>query len=611
MAITLNKIVTAKGECNDFSALRDEILAAARAAKEAGRHDKLTVELGHANYNLSEPLVLSAVENPELKDIDLTIRAKHDRSSYVQALASLVGDRFVPIEGKPYFTYQMDKDAEGNYPRFHDLHLNYRRIDMAKSPVWRNLDVLTPENRDGTDPRLGFYAPMDIAKRLAEGEIGATELIVHIEWQFCALHVTGVDLTDTKVFDGEERALIKIRPEEMVLFCQDCHGNLNVGNREVYLRNCPAFVSDEENTYAYDWFGGVLYINPKDKVHMRYHLVQYPTLENLFILEGLENLTLSGIVFTGTTSNFICDHIYYSGQANCEIRARRLRHAAVLGSNMKNLTVKDCIFRDLGGNGLLLVDQTNRARILGNVFEYVSMSALSIGNPTSSWGDPVNRNFSLVIENNRFEKIAYEYPSALCIYVGMVDTLKLRYNTVESCAYSAVSVGWSWSRAPYSLGESCNIRNAEIAFNYIHNYMDVLRDGGAIYVLGGNCNPDTCSERFNCMHDNYAELDVARDGSKYGYYCDGSSTNWDVRDSVIINCITPVFAQHTVASAFAYHDHFHNIYSTTPPRPGSHAPGRDCLIYDYHMVEEGKMALLEKYPEAVKIRDAAGCQKTF
>ena len=78
-------------------------------------------------------------------------------------------------------------------------------------------------------------------------------------------------------------------------------------------------------------------------------------------------------------------------------------------------------------------------------------------------------------------------------------------------------------------------------------------------------------------------------------------------NSVIVNCLTPVFSQHTVASAFAYHDHHHDIYSTTPVRPGTHAPERDCLVYDYHMVEEGEEALFEKYPVAKKIKAAAGC----
>lgn len=611
MAITLNKAVTEETECASLSAVREEILKTAKKNAEEGKRDAITVELEHAVYNLDEPFVLSAKENPELASLDITLRAKYTGRSYIQSLVRLDGKRFVRAEDTPYFTYQLDKDESGNYPRFHDLHLNFNRIPMARSPFWRNPDALSAEDRDGTS-RRGFYAPIDIVRRLSESDIGATEIVIYIEWQFCALHATGVDLSDTKLVDGETYALITVSPEEMTLFCKDCHVNLNILNREVHLRNCPAYITEKEDTYAYDPKSGVLYINPHDKVHMQYHAVEYPTLENLFFLDGLERFTLEGISFTGTTSKYICDNIYYSGQGNCETRARRLRHAAVVASNMKRFTVKSCSFRGLGGNGLLLVDQTNSAVIEGNLFEDISMCALSVGNPANNWvGDPKNRNFNVRVENNLFRHIAYDYPSALCIYIGMVDTLKILHNTIEGCGYSAMSVGWRWSRAGFTPGEDCNIRDAEIAYNYIHNYMDVLRDGGAVYVVGGNADPDYITERFNRMHDNYACLDVSRDGSKYGYYCDGSASNWDVRDSVIVNCLTPVFSQHTVASAFAYHNHHHDIYSTTPVTPGSHAPARDCLIYDYHMVKEGEEALFEAYPEAKKIKEAAGCKVPF
>ena len=607
MATTLSNTVAEASECKSLAEVRDIILATAKETAAAGRHDELVIELDHGVYNLDEPFVLSAKENPELLSLDITLKGKYERRAYIQSLVRLTGTGFVRKEGTPYFTYQLPKDESGKYPRFHDLHLNYKRIKMAKSPVWRNPDALTAEDRDGTS-RRGFYAPIEIVKKLKQGGIGMTELVIYIEWQFSALHVSGVDLADTKEVNGETYALIKVPAKEMKLFCQDCHTNLNIMNREVHLRNCPAYIEEAEDTYAYDWKRGVLYINPHDKVYMQYHAVEYPTLENLFIIDGLENFTLEGITFTGTTSKFICDNFYYSGQGNCEIRAKRLRHAAVLASDMKRMTVKGCAFQNLGGNGLLLVDGAFAVIVEENLFEEIGMCALSIGNPANNWvGDPKNRNFSIRVENNMFRRIAYEYPSALCIYIGMVDTLKILHNTIESCAYSAMSVGWRWSRAGFYLGEDCNIRDAEIAYNYIHNYMDVLRDGGAVYVVGGNADPDVFAERFNRMHDNYASLDERGDHSKYGYYCDGSSSNWDVSNSVIVNCLTPVFSQHTVASAFAYHDHHHDIYSTTPVRPGTHAPERDCLVFNYHMVEEGEEALFEKYPVAKKIKAAAGC----
>ena len=66
MAITLNKIVNSPKEYTSLSDVRESILAAARAAKEAERRDSVVIELDAGAYNLTQPFVLSSTENPEL-----------------------------------------------------------------------------------------------------------------------------------------------------------------------------------------------------------------------------------------------------------------------------------------------------------------------------------------------------------------------------------------------------------------------------------------------------------------------------------------------------------------------------------------------------------------
>ena len=474
---------------------------------------------------------------------------------------------------------------------------------MSASPVWRNPILLSPEEKRGEAELYGLYAPISVARTLAEASTGTGEYMIYIEWQFCVLHVEGADLSDVKDFDGEPYARLLISREELNYISRQCHSGLNIRNRETFLRNAPAFLTPD--TYAYDAKTGVLTVYPADG-RMAGHSVAYPTLENLFVLDGLTNTTVEGIDFTGTTSGYICLHPYYSGQANCESTVRRLRHAALVTANMQNLTLSGCAFRDLGGNGVLIADRTVRLTVEGCRFERIAMCALSVGNPTTAWEDPKNRSYALRIENNLFRHIAYDYPSALCIYIGGVDVLRILHNTVDGCGYSGISIGWGWAAVPYELGEKVNVRDAEVAYNRFHNFMDVLRDGAAIYTVGANCHHDN-ARRFNRMHDNFADLDEKRDTSKRGYYCDGSSTNWEVSDSVIVNCALPLFSQFHVPSAGTYHNTLHRVYSTTPIDQGNHAPDRDTLLGENFVVTEGEEALYEKYPEARAIRDAAGC----
>ena len=604
MSFTVSHAVTAQTEEKSFSALKESILTAAKAAKEAGRRDALVIDIQGGWHYLDTPLVLSAEENPELLSLDITLRGKDGDTPKIHCFRRIELSEFETVEGKPYLKYQLPKGEDGKYPHFHNLFLNAVSLSPAKSAIWRNPDALTAEEKKGEAKREGFYIPFEIAERLASDDLGSTELTMLVEWEFVTVHIASVDLARTKEIGGAVYALATLKDGEMDAFCVDCHRQLNIPNRETYLINSPAFLTP--NTYAYDYERGVIYVLPKNTEKIAGQFVQYPTTESYLYLEGLENFTVEHIEFTGTTVKYLCNKHYHSGQANTLKHEGRIKTAAVVASNMKNFTVRGCNFRDLGGNGLLLINKTVGARIESSLFENIGMSALSVGNPTTKWEDPVNRNFNIRIENNLFRRIGYEYPSALCVCVAMVDGLKVLHNTIEGCAYSAMSIGWGWLPVDYLPGEKCNVRAAEIAFNYIHNYMDILRDGGAIYVVGANAKPEGYPERFNFMHDNYAELDVMRDGSKYGYYCDGCATNWEVRHNVIVNCANPLYSQHHPL-ALSYHNHFFDNYSTTEPIKWFQAPGRDVVFYDCKVETAGFEALAEAYPTAREIKENAGC----
>ena len=607
MAITLHTLKYNPTEEASLAAVREKILTAAREAEEAGRHDKLEVVLPAMRHVITEPLVLSVKENPELAHLDVTVRGAYAGQAEITSLVRVDSRKFEQPEGKEYFTFQFEKEKGKGYPRFRELFLNFRRIPVATSPVWRNLDPLTDEERQGNNLRPGFWAPMDVAEKVASEPLGSTELVMYIEWVFASLHVTGVDLTKTKTVGDATYALVTVKEDELYEFSTKFARHLNIGNREAFFRNAPAFL--ETNTFAYDFTRGKLYLNAANPEYMWCHAIEYPALETLFSLDGIENFTVEGLRFTGTTCKYGCTRAYWCNQANT-IRTEpygRVLAAGLLAKDARNLTVKGCTFRALGTNGIQLIDKSVRTCICNSVFEDVGMSGIAIGNPRHEW-DEQNRNYNVRIENNHLKNIAFDYPAAPAIYVALVDGIKILHNTVDTCAYSAISVGWNWIPAKWEPGEAVNIRNAEIAYNYFHNFMELLRDGGPIYVVGGNANKDTVSERFNRMHHNYAALDFFSPHGKYGYYCDGSSSNWDVSDSVVINvggC--PIYSQQH-EGALSYHNHFQRIYSNTPHGPWVQAPYRDIATVDYYLVEEGAEELLRRYPEAQAIRDAAGAK---
>ena len=103
MPIKLSHTEAVKSEHTTLAEIREGILAAAREAEAAGRHDKLDILLTDTKYTLDAPFVLSAVENPELHSVDITFRAKYPGETQISSLVRMDGKKFVKAEGKKYF----------------------------------------------------------------------------------------------------------------------------------------------------------------------------------------------------------------------------------------------------------------------------------------------------------------------------------------------------------------------------------------------------------------------------------------------------------------------------------------------------------------------------
>ncbi len=586
---------------SDFPSLVDKIGEIAKEAT-ADAPLALTVSLPAGLYPFERALSLDAEQNEGLRHISLTVEGEGGIAA-VSGTRALSAAAFEKAENAPYYIYRFQKE-NGEYPAFEDFYVDGKRIPMARSEVFIN--PLTFPNRDKSDPvnSIGLYLPLEAVEPLRGfGDLAPIQLTIYVEWQFYTLAADCVDWEDTCEHRGKTLVRLRFKDDLMALLSSKINGFLTLAGRECFFTNHPMFLTP--GSFTYDVRTGVLCYLPADGT-LDGHDHAVALVENLITVKGMRDLTFRRVSFTGATSGYRVKNSYFSGQANNEQRVGRLSHAALITHNVRRVTFDECLFEELGGNGLQMKDASTAVTVKNCRFRNIGMSALTIGNPTTDWDDPKNRNIGITVENNLFEDIGYAYPSAVAIYIGMVDRLRLVHNTVRRCAYSAVSVGWGWSRVPYSLGEKVNIRDAEIAYNYIEDFMMLLRDGAAIYVLGANCHQSN-ERRFNCMHDNYARRELFRDTSKRGYYMDGSSSNWDCRHNVIIGVRLPIFSQFHVADQYTYHNHIEEIYSSFPVDRGNHAPWRDTVLGRVYDDVDTEQALLEKYPEAVAIRDAAGC----
>jgi len=555
------------------------------------------------NHILTEPLVLDAEHDNALASFRLTLRAAEGGKPMITSLSPIDMSLFEKV-GEDVYAARLSADKDGKYPIFRTLYNGDRRVPIAYGE--ESVHPFGFVNHYGGYPDEeykeyggGLYVEYDFAKQLADSPFDAlTEMMMRIEWEFIITHVTGVDLSDTVEHEGKTYAKVKILEDHLFSMFRRTNPCIGIKDRPLSFGNNPVYL--KENTYTYDYRTGKLYIRLASGSSIEDASLSFATLENLITLKSFTGATIRGITFTGVDSFYAVENGYHSGQANNEKRAGKLEHAAVYCASMTDFTVEDCYFHDIGCNGLLLKDRSERVNILRNRFARISMAALAIGNTTVEWENPINQTLDVTIEDNYLNTIGYEYPAAVAIYLTQIDGLKLSHNTIENTAYSAISAGWMIPNEK----DSTNIKNAVISYNRIINSMSVLYDGAAIYVVGHNAMHDV-AERFNFLFGNYCERDEVCHG-RNGYYLDGSSSNWEVYDNVSHGDYLPLFMQFNVPSQYNWHNRAYHIYATREISEKNIAPDRDVLTCDCYVVPEGLEALYAKYPKAREIYENSG-----
>ena len=583
---------------SDIYAAREAVLRFARGG-ESKKRLRAELLLDAGEYVLTEPLVFSQKEEDGLWRTALSISCEQGRALFTSKKV-LRAEDFEKV-GKNY-VYRVPRDASGAYPRLRDFYVDGRRVPMCSTGIYTHAFTFSEENgRDNRENLEGIYVPEEAAELLQGEELGALEITMHVEWEFFIMHVLGVDRSRTRQDEnGGRHVLLRIKPDELYAYVTRMNGYLTPKNREFFFRNSPCFMC--EDSFCYDAETGVLCYRPRGEFAGE---LSVATLEKLLCFEGMDGIYLKNLDFTGATDKYTCARGFLSHQACVEKRLEnKVEEAAVFGRDVRRLSVDSCKFYELGTNGILLVGELAMIYVRSSKFDGIGMSAVSVGNPTRASREKRNCSFDVRVENNCLRRIAYDFPTAPAIDIFRVDGVSICRNSIEHCAYSGISVGWEWGLVRYALGEVVNIRDAEIAYNRVLHHMNVLRDGGAIYVVGSNCTREN-TRFFNFMHDNFAyRTSIKR--TVRGYYLDGSSSNWHVYDNVVSGAQRPAFAQFIVEAQYTHNNLVERTYTTEPMDAENHCPGRNTIFRDTY-TEQSIGELFEKYPRAREIFEASGC----
>ena len=581
---------------HDIYSARDAVVRFAQSISE-GKKTKAELLFTDGEYVLDKSVVFSVNEDKALSHIALSILCE-DGSARFTSLKALDKKSFEDHNGT--YIYQFEKDENGKYPIFRDLYIDGKRIDECKSEVFlRDINIMDEHDEE----KCGFYIPESAAALLPCGELGAARFTLYAEWEFLVFPLLMIDRDDVKTDEnGDKHVFAKIDPSLFKYYSKYLNDYLKQRSPDFFLSGHPSLLKN--NTWCYDHKNGVIYYRadslPEGEICV-------PMLEKLFVFDEMQEIRLENLNFSGTTDKMVCENGYFSGQANVEKRLNgKAEEAAVSARGVCGFYVENCCFSQLGTNAILVSGESARVYVRRTTFENIAMSAVSVGDPVSIGRNKRYCSFDVRVEDNYLYNIGYDFPSSPAIDVFRVDGLCICRNTIEYCAYSGISVGWNWATMRYSLGEMINIRDAKIADNKILHFMQVLRDGGAIYVVGGNCNTDD-KRFFNFMHGNFAYCDGVKKTVR-GFYLDGSSSNWHVYNNVISGAQRPMFAQFIVDEELTYNNLVENIYMTEEVEPENHAPERNT-IYKNLFLAPTIDELLQKYQAAKEIYENAGCDK--
>lgn len=177
------------------------------------------------------------------------------------------------------------------------------------------------------------------------------------------------------------------------------------------------------------------------------------------------------------------------------------------------------VVSQMGGAGVDFGHGPQRCSIIGNCIHDISGNGIFLGEVEDhactvpeEWCDG-NR-----IENNLVTDVGVEFEDQVGICTGYTRNLSLAHNEICRVPYSGISVGWGWSKKGYSH------RNT-IACNKVHDFMNILGDGGGIYTLGNQGTP----EEKTLWYGNYIT------GGKHaqGMYSDEGSGFMEISSNVV------------------------------------------------------------------------------
>lgn len=379
------------------------------------------------------------------------------------------------------------------------------------------------------------------------------ELTLHQRWAIAHLRAAGISRSDKGLdltFRQPEARIQAEHPWPQPVMDEGVRSPFYVSNA-IELLDAPGewFVDPETHTIYY-W--------PRPGEDLNTQPVYAPVLETLLELTGTPEHPVTDIHVEGLAFEH-CTWLRPSQQGHVPLQAGmflldayKLRPAGVPGNPNKGLenqawigrppaavqlchvartTFQGCRFEHLGSAGYELSEGGQDDTVNACLFRDIAGNGLQVGtfsHPGVETHLPYNPTDERVlcqgmtITNNLITDVTNEDWGCVGLAAGYVRGITIAHNEVSEVAYTGISLGWGWTKAPNCL------RDNRVHANYIHHYGKHLYDVAGIYTL--SVQPNTFLTE-NVVEAIYSPTYVHDSNHWFWLYTDEGSSYITVKDN--------------------------------------------------------------------------------
>ncbi|NLO69997.1 MAG: right-handed parallel beta-helix repeat-containing protein [Porphyromonadaceae bacterium] len=527
-----------------------------RRMKQSGIENGINIILKEGIYNLYEPVYIRA-EDSGTKESPTIIRGNENSKVSISGGVKISGWK------------KLDRFWVADVPDFNGRPLEFRQLWINGRKAVRARDVADFEKMhriiDNDPENEILWVPTKAVQSILNAPY--PEMVLHQMWAISNLRIKSIAI------HGDSAAVRFHNPESKIQFIRPWPSPMTTEGHKspFYLTNAIALV-DQPGEWFHDIKTKKLYYLPLPNEEIMSLEAIVPAIETLIQIEGtldrpVENIFFENINFNHTTWLRPTEKGHVPLQAGMYLTeayriAPKMKRpdnnhdldnqgwlgrpaAAILIRGTENINFEKCNFEHLASSGLDYEWGNKGGKIEGCVFRDIGGNGLVVGSFSPAALEthlPYNPSDKRevcshqIIINNLFENVTNEDWGCIGIAAGYVNNIDISHNEIREVSYTGISLGWGWNRS-----ESCMHSN-RIHANHIWKYARHMYDVSGIYTLG--MQPNTMISE-NYVHSIYTPGYVHIPSHWFYLYTDEGSSyitvknNWTESEKFLQNANGP------------------------------------------------------------------------